>query len=111
MFLTFHVPATDETTRFDDLWFERERNKFFFETKTGASEDHRCGWFINFSFKLAVWIFKNILKITIFKKNRKRSKWFRKWFRFGSIFLSRRARLYIHMVPKIDAVQDVHRES
>ena len=115
MFSTFHVPSTDETTRFDDLWFERERNKFFFEKKTGASEDHRCGWFINFSFKLAACIFKKKFQNYDFQKKKKllekRSKWFRKWFRTGSIFVSRRARLYIHMVPKIDAVQDVYRES
>jgi len=71
------------------------------------------GWFVNFSFKLAVWIFQKIFPKLRFSKflSEKRSKWFRKWFRFGSIFLSRRARLYIHMVPKTDAVQGVHRES
>ena len=74
MFSTFHVPSTDETTRFDDLWFERERNKFFFEKKTGASEDHRCGWFINFSFKLAVWIFKKYFQHYDFKKSIRKKK-------------------------------------
>ena len=83
MFSTFHVPSTDETTRFDDLWFERERNKFFFETKTGASEDHRCGWFINFSFKLAVWIFK-----------KKKSK-----LRFSKILLEKKKQMVPQRVP------------
>ena len=45
MFSTFHVPSTDETTRFDDLWFERERNKFLFEKKTGASQYRRM-WMV-----------------------------------------------------------------
>ena len=99
----------------DSMIFSSNRKgTFFFEKKKLVpAKIDECGWFVNFSFKLAVWIFKKkIFKITVFKNSiRKKEANGSAWFRFGSIFLSRRARLCIHMVPKIDAAQDVYRES
>ena len=68
-----HVPLRSRTPR-SCLRFDWVGTCSFFETKSGASEDHRCGWFINFSFKLAVWIFKKYFQHYDFKKSIRKKK-------------------------------------